>query len=93
MRGRNSHHANISESPLSIIRFLEKLDDRLARNERELAGPEKPACDLEFRIGLRFEHETRLKSLHERQQRLESALRSRSDEAFSQTHLARHPFN
>jgi hypothetical protein len=78
LKGSNQYAANVTDTPLGTIRSVEytaqNLEERLKGWERDLADAEKNSRELETKIGQPFEHESKLRSLLERQQELENAL-------------------
>ena len=85
--GKNHYALNLAETPLGMIRSLEYLvqnfEERLEHNQRDLADSEKKCRELETKLGLPFEHESKLQSLAQRQQQLEDALDITKNQAAS----------
>ncbi|HUJ10680.1 MAG TPA: DEAD/DEAH box helicase [Verrucomicrobiae bacterium] len=78
LKGANLYSASISDSAHGTMRSLEHavhvLDERLVQTEKDIAECRKRMVELEAKVGEPFEHETKLKSLAQRQEEIVKAL-------------------
>lgn len=78
MHGKNSYHANVSESALgtisSIEHALDELEDRLQSRENDLKQYHRQSEDLAKQLNQPFEHEEKLAAATKRQQEIVTSL-------------------